>query len=85
MSGFHSEFNTTDVRVNTIVLGAAVADEVGGKNKSGMEAKIAAKQSGEVFVGIAKGSRTGELLTIQGPDDLNRFVQSDSSRQSPNV
>ncbi len=76
MSGFHSEFNMTHVRVNTIVLGAAVAEEIGGTNKIGMEAKMAAKQLGEVFVGIAMGSQTGELLTIKVPDDLKRFVQS---------
>ena len=74
MSGFHSEFKVSHVRVNTIVLGTAVADEQGGKNKIGMEASISGRQLGDAFVALARGNRNGELVNINSLEDLKAFV-----------
>ncbi len=77
VSGFHSEFKDSQVRLNTIVLGTAVADLIGGKNKIGMEAQISARQLGDVFVGLAQGNRNGEFVKIDNPEGLKTFVETE--------
>jgi hypothetical protein len=64
------------VRVNTLVVGTAVADEMGGKNKIGMVAGIAARQLGDAFVGLAMGHRNGEFVAIDSPEGLKAFIGS---------
>ncbi len=77
VSGFHSEFKTSRVRLNAIVLGTAVAEVKGGKNKIGMEAEIAARQLGDAFVGLAQGNKNGEFVPIDSPEGLKAFVETE--------
>jgi NAD(P)-dependent dehydrogenase (short-subunit alcohol dehydrogenase family) len=74
VSGFHSEFKDSQVRVNAIVVGTAVADVKGGKNKIGMVAEISARQLGDAFVGLAQGTRDGEFVAVDSPEGLKALL-----------
>lgn len=77
VSGFHSEFKKSQVRINAIVPGTAIAEVSGGKNKIGMEAQITARQLGDGFVALARGDGNGEFVDIDTPEGLKAFVEAE--------
>ena len=75
VSGFHSEFKDTQVRINAIVPGTAIAEVAGGKNKIGIEAQITARQLGDAFVALAQGTKNGEFVGIDNAEGLKALVR----------
>ena len=73
-TAFHSEFKNTQARSNSVVVGAAIADEPGMENKLGMTASIGAKQLGDVFIKIALGAMDGQLIDINIAEDIEKFL-----------
>jgi short-subunit dehydrogenase len=74
-TAFHSEFKETQVRNNSVVVGAAIADEPGMKNKLGMTASVGAKQLGVVFTKIALEDMDGQLIDINNASDIDKFLK----------
>lgn len=74
-TAFHSEFKDTQVRNNSVVVGAAIADEPGMENKLGMTASVGAKQLGDVFIKVAQEALDGQLIDINNASDIDTFLK----------
>ena len=74
-TAFYSEFKDTQARTNSVVVGAAIADEPGMENKLGMKASVGAKQLGDVFIKIATGNMGGQLIDINNAGDIDNFLR----------
>jgi NAD(P)-dependent dehydrogenase (short-subunit alcohol dehydrogenase family) len=72
--GLASETAGDKVRVNTLCIHVGVAPVGGTKNQLGMPAEKDTLALGPAFLGIARGTSKGQVICLQGWDDVAKLA-----------